>query len=113
MGKGDLAIRVADWFLQSPGHELSYVVPVLPEPGWAASMTGWARENRVPIVQRPATTRTSPGSRTATGRPISLFSVFYDKIIKAWFIQAAAGGSSTSTTGRCRATAACRRSTGR
>ena len=32
MGKGDLAIRIADWFLRSDKYKLVAVVPVMPEP---------------------------------------------------------------------------------
>lgn len=86
MGKGDLAIRVADWFLRSDEYELSYVVPVLPEPGWTASISAWARENRVPIVES-GHYKDIPGVEDGSWAPDLAFSVFYDKIIKAWFIE--------------------------
>jgi methionyl-tRNA formyltransferase len=86
LGKGDLAIRVAKWFLESPDYELRAVVPVIPEPSWTASLQSWANTGNVPIV----------GSghfkdlEGVAGKEWSVdlaVSVFYDKIIKAWFIQ--------------------------
>ena len=50
LGKGDLGIRVANWFLQSPDYKLQAVVPVIPEPSWTLSFKSWAQANNVPIV---------------------------------------------------------------
>jgi methionyl-tRNA formyltransferase len=51
LGKGDLAIRVAQWLLEAPDYALAWVVPVLPEPAWTGSLSGWARAQAVPIVE--------------------------------------------------------------
>lgn len=85
LGKGSLAIRIADWFLNSPDYELVEIVPVVPEPPWTDSLIAWANTHGVPYV--------------ASGhykdlehikdrdRTLGLaFSVFYDKIIREWFI---------------------------
>ena len=44
LGKGELAIRCGAWFLASAEHQLTHVVPVMPEPGWTPSLADWARE---------------------------------------------------------------------
>jgi methionyl-tRNA formyltransferase len=85
LGKGALAIRVADWFLRSPDYELIEVVPVVPEPKWTNSLIGWAEANGVPYtVSGHYKDLAIIKNRDKT---IDLaFSVFYDKIIKEWFI---------------------------
>src|SRR6185437_1918922 len=50
LGKGDLSIRIADWFLHSENYHLQTVVPVMPEPTWTASLANWSRENGVPVI---------------------------------------------------------------
>jgi methionyl-tRNA formyltransferase len=81
LGKGTLAVRVADWFLQSDRHELEAVVPVLPEPAWTRSIGDWARTNGVAVVE-------SGDYRDLGERAVDLaVSVFYDKIIGPEFIQ--------------------------
>ena len=47
LGKGSLAIRVADWFMRSDDYALTGVVPVVPEPDWSGSLIEWARANEV------------------------------------------------------------------
>jgi methionyl-tRNA formyltransferase len=85
MGKGDLAIRIADWFLQSEKYNLIAVVPVIPEPVWTQSLANWGRESGVPVIMS-GHYRDLP-QLTQDGKCIDLaVSVFYDKIIKAWFI---------------------------
>lgn len=85
LGKGTLAIRVAAWFRDDPSYELAAVVPVIPEPEWTDSLSGWAQEHGVPCI--------------ASGRYDDIddvleddfrlhlaFSIFYDRIIREWFI---------------------------
>ena len=43
LGKGTLAIRIANWFLNHPDYELRMVVPVIPEPAWTESLSRWSR----------------------------------------------------------------------
>jgi methionyl-tRNA formyltransferase len=84
MGKGDLAIRVANWFLQSSEHQLCSVVPVVPEPKWAPSLKSWALENSVPVIESG---HYKDIPELADTRKIDLaVSIFYDKIIRDWFI---------------------------
>ena len=86
LGKGALAIRVADWFLHSPRHELAHVVPVVPEPGWSASLTAWAGENGVPWV-RSGNYADLPGVADDDWNVDLAVSVFYDRIISPAFIE--------------------------
>lgn len=80
LGKGELAIRVCEWFLNSPGYELSYVVPVAPEPLWTTSLASWAADHAVPFVA-------SGDYRHLEINPDLAVSVFYDKIFKRSFIE--------------------------
>lgn len=85
LGKGDLAIRVAEWFLAAPNYELQMIVPVVPEPAWAGSLSGWASKHRIPIVESGHFRDIPDVDRDDWSLDLG-FSVFYDKIIKGWFI---------------------------
>jgi methionyl-tRNA formyltransferase len=76
LGKGMLAIRIADWFLQSNDYYLHSVVPVIPEPTWSNSLKHWARGHEVDIVEDH---NTLPDG-------IFVMSVFYEKILKKDFL---------------------------
>jgi methionyl-tRNA formyltransferase len=84
LGKGTLAIRVAEWFQAEGGWRLVQVVPVVPEPTWTDSLAGWATERGVPCV--------GSGSwddlPAPVDRPLAdlAFSVFYDRILPARFL---------------------------
>lgn len=81
LGKGELAILVADWFLRSEAYRLISIVPVIPEPSWAQSFSTWGSENGVPVVA------SGRYEDLPAGAGIDLVvSVFYDKIVEAWFI---------------------------
>jgi methionyl-tRNA formyltransferase len=80
LGKGTLAIRIANWFLDSPDYELERIVPVVPEPTWTESFAAWASARGVPVVE-------SGHWRDLSGVSHDLgISVFYDKILPAAFI---------------------------
>jgi methionyl-tRNA formyltransferase len=80
LGKGTLAIRVAGWFSETPDYDLRAVVPVIPEPTWTDSFQQWAEEAGVSVVG-------SGHYKDLDVGPIDLaISVFYDKILKAEFI---------------------------
>ena len=49
-GKGSLAVRIADYLLQSPKFNLIGVVPVKLEPKWTISLSEWAIERNIPIL---------------------------------------------------------------
>jgi methionyl-tRNA formyltransferase len=81
MGKGDLAARIAGWFIEAPDWDLVLVVPVVPEPAWTASLREFADQNHLSVV-RSGDYRDIPPDLS-----IDLaLSVFYDRIIKADFI---------------------------
>lgn len=85
LGKGELAINVAEWFLSDYryfGDEVT-IVPVIPEPQWGPRLTRWATQ-RIPRMNFVA----SGNYRELIGTPIDIaISVFYEKIIKQDFIQ--------------------------
>jgi methionyl-tRNA formyltransferase len=85
LGKGTLAIRIANWFLNHSRYELRMVVPVIPEPTWTDSLSRWADAKLVPVV-RTGHYKDVPGVMSGDWRPDLVISVFYDKIIKPWFI---------------------------
>lgn len=85
LGKGELAIRVADWFLKSEDYTLVTVVPVMPEPTWAPSLAEWASRERVPAVAS-GHYKDLPNVMASDWTIDLAMSVFYDRIIKAWFI---------------------------
>lgn len=85
LGKGELAIKVCDWFLRSERYVLAAVVPVIPEPTWTKSLGAWTKANGVPMVES-GHYKDLPTCMTVGGGIDLAVSVFYDKIIKAWFI---------------------------
>ncbi|HEV2729420.1 MAG TPA: formyltransferase family protein [Terriglobales bacterium] len=86
MGKGDLAISVAGWFLHSQDYKLFAIVPVVPEPVWTNSFANWGRANGIQVVES-GHYKDLPGMTGDDGNVDLAVSVFYDKIIKAWFIE--------------------------
>jgi methionyl-tRNA formyltransferase len=83
MGKGDLCIKICEWFHHDPSHTLTHIVPVRPEPTWTGSITSWAKEHRVDLIE-------SGNYRDLSAEAVAeadiVMSVFYDKIIKKDFI---------------------------
>jgi methionyl-tRNA formyltransferase len=86
LGKGDLSIRIGEWFMQSPDYHLQAVVPVIPEPTWTGSLASWARAHHLQVVES-GHFRDLPGVQTEAWHVDLALSVFYDKIIREWFIQ--------------------------
>src|SRR2546428_1345497 len=86
LGKGTLAIRIAEWFLKHPDYEIRIVVPVIPEPAWTDSLSVWAAANRIAFVST-GHYKDIPGALSENWHADIAFSVFYDKIIKEWFIR--------------------------
>ena len=81
LGKGELAIKICRWFNESDKHELCSIVPVKPEPSWTESLSLWADQNNIPLVE-------SGHYKDLEVNDIDLvLSVFYDKIIKSNFIK--------------------------
>ena len=91
LGKGELAIRICEWFQDSRDYHLRCVVPVIPEPSWTDSLSGWCGAHDVPVVASGHYRHLD-----ATVGPDWFFdlalSVFYDKILPSRFVQ---------RTGRC------------
>jgi len=85
LGKGDLAIRVAQWFLTSNKYKLTAIVPVMPEPSWTGSFANWGRTHGITVIES-GHYRDLPGVSEADWFVDLAMSVFYDRIIKAWFI---------------------------
>jgi methionyl-tRNA formyltransferase len=81
LGKGTLAIRVADWFARSPDYSLEAVVPVVPEPDWTDSLIEWADGQGIPCVG------SGHYRDLELQHPDLAISVFYDRIIRAEFIE--------------------------
>ena len=86
LGKGDLAIKIGEWFLASRDYDLVAVVPTIPEPAWTSSLQDWAHARGVPSVETGhykdlSMLRDDPG-----WRPDLAFSVFYDRIIRQSYI---------------------------
>jgi hypothetical protein len=80
LGKGKLAIKVAQWFYNHKEYELLLIVPVIPEPNWTTSISEWAAKNKIPIVKS--------GHYKDIPFDIKIdlaISVTYDKIIKKSF----------------------------
>ena len=86
LGKGSLAINIAKWFKESPDYNIICIVPVIPEPTWTDSFKDWANSENLPIIASG-----DYGEIENVNDPnwkVDLcFSVFYDKIIKEWFIK--------------------------
>ena len=77
LGKGSLAIKIANWFEESPDWNPVHVCPVLPEPDWTASLRDWAA--------------TQPGVKACTFDQLDdydlVFSCYYDRILDGEFIE--------------------------
>lgn len=79
LGKGSLAIKIANWFRENA--RLVAVVPEIPEPEWTESITSWADTHNIPIVES--------GHYKDVDESIEVdlaVSVFYGKIINREFI---------------------------
>lgn len=88
MGKGELAIRIANWFLEHPDCQLAAIVPMVPEPSWAPSFMTWGKAQAgLTSVIESGQYADLPGVRDEGWTIDLVFSVFYDRIIKEWFIK--------------------------
>lgn len=87
LGKGTLAIRVADWFHQSDSYQLSAIVPVIPEPSWTESFVNWAKAKGGIDIVESGNYSDIENVKENSWKIDLAFSVFYDKIIKEWFIK--------------------------
>ena len=81
LGKGSLAVKVAQWFLDSPVHDLKLVVPVMPEPSWTDSVNRWAEARGIECLKSGDWRDVPKGFR-----PDLALSIYYDRIVSADFI---------------------------
>ena len=76
MGKGELAIRIAEYFLNSSEYDLQIVVPVIPEPTWTHSLSTWSLLNGIDVIE------TGDINDLPANRVYDLgFSCYYDRIL--------------------------------
>lgn len=85
LGKGELAIRIAEWFQGHRDYEMACVVPVVPEPTWTDSITAWCEANGVAFVES-GSYEDIPGVRSPSWHTDLAISVFSDRILPQWFI---------------------------
>ncbi len=85
LGKGSLAIRVAQWFSENDAFDLRGVVPVKPEPQWTDSLVDWSTRQGIHVIES-GHYRDIPGCSEESWSVDLVFSVFYDRIVKPWFI---------------------------
>lgn len=85
LGKGVLAIKIANWFLKSPDYKLVLIVPNIPEPTWDKSIIKWAKKHSIPIVKSGHYEDIKKVKEKNWNIDLA-FSVYYDKIISQWFI---------------------------
>lgn len=85
MGKGSLAIKAADWFVNSKNYNINCIVPVMPEPVWTESLMGWARQKGIKVVESGKYEDIERVTNSDWKIDLAV-SVFYDDIIKGWFI---------------------------
>lgn len=84
LGKGELAIRAAEHLRTADEYDLVAVVPVVPEPDWAPSLSAWADGHGVPCVES-GDYRDLLGGRDAGWRVDLGFVFAYMEILPAWF----------------------------
>ncbi len=87
-GKGKQACRIGDWFLASQDYTLRSVVPVVPEPRWTKSLVAWCRINGISYAAC-GDFEEIPCVQADNWSVDLLFSVFFDRILPAWFLNKA------------------------
>ena len=87
MGKGELAVRIANWFHSHPDYRLTTIVPVIPEPTWAPSIMAWKRQLSDVTAIETGDYKDLPGVLEESWKVDLVFSIFYDRILKDWFIK--------------------------
>lgn len=85
LGKGAIGIKVADWLNSHPDFDLKMIVPAVPEPTWTDSIIAWAEAKGIPHVPS-GKFHDIPNVRDEDWRVDLAVSIFYDRIIRAWFI---------------------------
>jgi methionyl-tRNA formyltransferase len=85
LGKGELAIRIGEWFATTPGYRIVAVVPVVPEPSWTPSLSAWARHRELAVVENGQYEAIRQLADSEWRADLAM-SVFYDRIIGPNFI---------------------------
>ncbi|MFT5131002.1 MAG: methionyl-tRNA formyltransferase [Rhodothermales bacterium] len=85
LGKGAIGIKVANWLNNHPDFDLKMIVPAVPEPTWTDSIIGWAEANGIPHVPS-GKFGDIPNVRDEDWQIDLAISIFYDRIIRGWFI---------------------------
>ena len=85
MGKGTLSVKIAEWFMSNNDFELVKIIPVVPEPPWTDSLISWAKKNNVSFIES-GNYEDIENVKNEDFKIDLVFSCFYDKIIKEWFI---------------------------
>jgi len=85
LGKGDLAIKVGNWFAESERFSVVAVVPSIPPPAWTGSLVDWAKTNNLPLVES-GRYEDIPHLKDPNWRPDVALSIFYSRIIRQDFI---------------------------
>jgi methionyl-tRNA formyltransferase len=83
LGKGELCLKICNWFNTHPDYNLQLVVPVIPEPKWTDSLISWCNENEIVYLESGNNKDISDEILLAADL---VMSVFYSKIIKSSFI---------------------------
>lgn len=86
MGKGSLAVKVAQWLYTSSEYDLRFVIPNTPESSWAPSLRDWAKDKNVTVIES-GHFKDLPNVEEAQWHVDFAISVTYDKIIRDWFIK--------------------------
>lgn len=73
LGKGTMAIGVAKWLLHR-GYNISYIVPVMPEPEWSESLITWSALQGIHF-------QNNGDWKGAVGQYDLALSIFYDRRI--------------------------------
>jgi methionyl-tRNA formyltransferase len=76
MGKGELAIRIGEHFLESSKYDLRMVIPVIPEPNWTDSFSSWATAKGIRVLESGDVNHLPSDQFYDLG-----FSCYYDKIL--------------------------------
>lgn len=86
LGKGSLAIKISEWFIENPEYNLLLVVPAMPEPSWSDSFKEWAIKRNISFIDS-GHYENIPDVLNKSWKVDLAISVTYNKIIKEWFIK--------------------------
>ena len=85
LGKGPLALNIANWFFKDTGYELRAIVPVIPEPEWTESISEWAKSRNINTIDSGHYKNIFDLKNSEWNIDLAV-SCMYDKIFNEWFI---------------------------